>query len=127
MSERPPADPGPKAGAPSFVELGVPEGSRARAFYEPLFGWTFHEMGNDNFWAQTPTIRLGLHPGDKDASMVIYFRVHDIEAVARRVRELGGRADDPGPEQEGFGRFVECRDPQGVRFGLHQPSPAQER
>jgi uncharacterized protein len=120
MSQSPPPETRPKAGAPSFIELGVPQGSRARAFFEKLFGWTFHEMGDDNFWAQTPTIRLGLHPRDDDALMVIYFEVDDIETAARQVRELGGQADEPSPEQEGFGRFVACRDPQGVRFGLRQ-------
>jgi predicted enzyme related to lactoylglutathione lyase len=126
MSQSPPPETSPKAGAPSFVELGVPQGERARAFFEQLFGWTFHDMGQDNFWAQTPTLRLGLHPKDPDALMVIYFAVDDIDAAARRVRELGGRCDDPGPEQEGFGRFVECRDPQGVRFGLRQVSRKAE-
>jgi len=55
-------------------------------------------------------------------NIVVYFRVLDIEAAARRVRELGGEADDLGPEGEG-GRFVSCRDDQGVQFGLHEPKP----
>jgi predicted enzyme related to lactoylglutathione lyase len=37
------------------------------------------------------------------------------------VRELGGKAADPGPAEAAFGRFAQCEDPQGVRFGLHQP------
>jgi predicted enzyme related to lactoylglutathione lyase len=108
------------AGEPTFIELGVPSGGRAHPFYQALFGWTVHPMEQDNFWMQTPTIRVGLHPGDETATMVVYFDVDDIEAAARRVRELGGQAPEPGPETPGFGRFVECRDPQGVRFGLHQ-------
>jgi predicted enzyme related to lactoylglutathione lyase len=36
------------------------------------------------------------------------------------VREAGGQADPPAPEEPGFGRFSNCRDPQGIRFGLHQ-------
>ena len=109
------------SGSPSFLEIGVPSGARAREFFEQLFGWTFRSMQDDNFAAKTPTIEAGVHAGDPDACMVVYFRVDDIEAAARRVRELGGRCDEPGPEAAGFGRFVECRDPQGVRFGLHQP------
>jgi predicted enzyme related to lactoylglutathione lyase len=35
-------------------------------------------------------------------------------------REAGGEADPPAPEEPGFGRFSNCRDPQGIRFGLHQ-------
>jgi predicted enzyme related to lactoylglutathione lyase len=110
-------------GAPSFIEVGAPSGAEARAFYGQLFGWSFHDMGRDSFWIQTPTLRLGLHSGDPDRNMVVYFAVADIEAAVARVRAFGGQAPDPGAEQPGFGRFVECRDPQGVRFGLHQRPP----
>jgi uncharacterized protein len=107
------------SGHPSFVELGVPSGSAARGFYEQALGWRFQDMGNDNFWAQTETAQIGLHPQDPDACFVVYFAVDDLDAALERVLKLGGRevrrADDPK-----FGRFVECRDPQGVRFGLHQ-------
>ena len=108
-------------GAPSFIELGVPAGSRARRFYEQLFGWTMRDMGNDGFLAETgSSMQIGIHPGDADAVFVIYFLVDDIDAAVERVRAAGGKADEPGPEQAGFGRFVECRDDQGVRFGLRQ-------
>jgi uncharacterized protein len=46
--------------------------------------------------------------------------VEDIEAAVKRVRELGGTADEPGLAETG-GRFASCRDDQGVEFGLHQP------
>lgn len=109
------------AGEPSFLEIGVPSGSSARDFYGELFAWTPHEMGGDNFWMETPTARVGVHPNDDDRVIVVYFRVQDIIAAVDRVRELGGSAGEPGAEDQGFGRFVECRDTQGVRFGLHQP------
>ncbi|MGC7323044.1 VOC family protein, partial [Mycobacteroides abscessus subsp. massiliense] len=51
-----------------------------------------------------------------------FFGVADIDAAVMTVRELGGEAEDPGPEEPGFGRFTFCRDDQGVRFGLHQPA-----
>jgi len=108
-------------GEASFLEIGVPNGRRTRDFYQALFGWNFHEMGGDNVWIETPTVRAGVHPNDDDATIVVYFRVADIDAAVERVRELGGAAGEPGPEDRGFGRFVECRDNQGVRFGLHQP------
>lgn len=107
-------------GAPSFIELGTPSGSKARAFFGDLFGWSSVDMGSDNSCADTPTIRVGMHPNDPDACMVVYFAVADLDAAVARVRELGGTANDPGPPEPGFGRLTECRDPQGVRFGLHQ-------
>jgi predicted enzyme related to lactoylglutathione lyase len=111
------------AGEPSFIEIGVPSGSRARDFYQQLFGWTSRPMGKDNFAMESPTVGVGVHAGDPDACMVVYFAVSDIDAAVARLRELGGQADEPGPETEGFGRFVECRDPQNVRFGLRQAPP----
>jgi len=51
----------------------------------------------------------------------LFFSAPDIHAAVVAVRKLGGQADDPGPEEPGFGRFTFCRDDQGVRFGLHQP------
>ncbi|EDX82400.1 hypothetical protein S7335_846 [Synechococcus sp. PCC 7335] len=38
------------------------------------------------------------------------------------MKELGGEAESLGPEEPGFGRFCNCKDPQGIRFGLHQLS-----
>jgi hypothetical protein len=109
-----------RPGAPSFIELGVPAGSRARAFYAEVLGWTFMDMGKDNFLGQTPSIQVGVHPGDADATFVVYFLVDDLEAAMARVRAAGGVASEPGKDEPGFGRFSECRDDQGARFGLRQ-------
>ncbi len=65
-------------------------------------------------------MRGGLHDEDDATNIVVYFAVSDIEAAVARVRELGGHADEPGPEGDG-GRFCARRDDQGVSFGLHQP------
>lgn len=108
-------------GEPSFFEIGVPDGARAKAFYRQLFGWTLHPMGGDNAAIETPGVDGGLHDQDADRTIEVYFRSDDIDADAARVRACGGTADDPGPEVEGFGRFTRCTDDQGVRFGLHQP------
>lgn len=110
-----------RAGTASFLELGVPDAGRARAFFAALFGWTAHEMPDDQCWLETPSIQVGVHKDDPDRSFVVYFAVGDIEAAAARVRALGGNAPEPGPAIEGFGRFVECRDDQGVRFGRREP------
>jgi uncharacterized protein len=111
------------AGEPSHFELGVRDARRAKAFYAELLGWTFHTTKGEDAWIETPGVRGGLHGDDPDSWIEIYFSVADIEAAVRRVRELGGEADEPGPEHES-GRYVGCRDDQGVRFGLHQPPAA---
>ena len=108
------------AGEPSHFELGAPDAERAKAFYGDLLGWTFRTTTGANAWIDTPGVRGGLHGDDDAASIVVYFRVRDIDAAVARVRELGGQTGEPGPSEES-GRYVSCRDDQGVVFGLHQP------
>lgn len=108
-------------GTATHLELGAPSGKPSAEFFAALFGWSVHPMQADNFFAQTPIGSLGIHPGDDAKEIVPYFCVDDLEQAITRVRELGGTAPDPGPGEPGFGRFAQCEDPQGVRFGLHQP------
>jgi predicted enzyme related to lactoylglutathione lyase len=111
----------------TFIELGVDDADRGRAFYEGLFGWRFEAAPSGNgFMIHTPEGRGGIHGGDAEASPYVFFAVEDIEAAMERVRELGGvveEADVEGdePSQARHGRFKLCRDDQGSAFGLHQP------
>lgn len=105
----------------TFFEIGVPDSGRAQSFYAQLFGWAFPPTGEgDAVWVKTPSIKAGLHDQDAEARIAVYFSVDDIDAATRTVRDLGGTADDPSPEEPGFGRFTTCTDDQGVKFGLHQ-------
>lgn len=107
----------------SYVEIGAVTGSQTSKFFADLFGWSFHRMGDgDEGWFETPSCKAGLHAGDPKPGVSVYFSVPDIEQAAALVRELGGQADAIGPEEPGFGRFCTCRDPEGVQFGLHQPT-----
>lgn len=108
------------AGEPSHFEIGVPDARRASDFYGQLLGWAFRTTRGDDAWIETAGVRGGLHGGDDATDIELYFAVEDIEAAVRRVRELGGEAGDPGPDEGD--RFIRCRDDQGVRFGLHEPS-----
>ncbi|HWB57534.1 MAG TPA: VOC family protein [Gaiellaceae bacterium] len=108
------------AGEPSHFELGVRDARRAKAFYGAVLGWEFETTTGENAWIETSGLGGGLHDDDDAATIVLYFGVPDLEAAVRRVRELGGTADDPGPAGPS-GRYSACRDDQGVVFGLHQP------
>ena len=70
-------------------------------------------------WFQTPSIKAGLHGNDPTAGILVFFSVPNLEEAMEKVKELGGEADEP-TEEPGFGRFSTCRDPQGIRFGLHR-------
>ena len=103
----------------SYLEIGAPDGERARAFFAELFAWPFTPMDSGG-WFDSGDIRTGLHGQDDRPAIVVYFEVPDIDTAGARVRELGGDAEDPTPDVPGFGRFSTCADPQGIRFGLRQ-------
>jgi predicted enzyme related to lactoylglutathione lyase len=50
------------------------------------------------------------------------FAVPDIDAALAAVLTAGGEVVSPVTDSAGFGRWAECRDDQGVRFGLRQPT-----
>jgi predicted enzyme related to lactoylglutathione lyase len=104
----------------SFIEFGAGDAGKARTFLEQLFGWDFHLMGTGaEGWFQTPSIKAGLHGNDPAPGIFVFFGVPVLEEAIAKVRQLGGEAGEPS-EEPGFGRFSTCRDPQGIRFGLHQ-------
>ena len=53
--------------------------------------------------------------------MKLYFRVDDIEAVAQRVRDLGGQVLEVNEYDSGGS--AECVDDQGLEFNLFRPKP----
>jgi predicted enzyme related to lactoylglutathione lyase len=105
----------------SFIEIGSSDTESSRPFFAKVFGWTYNPMPQGGGWFQTPSIRIGLHGGDTP-QMYVFFEVPDLEHAIALVRDAGGEAEPPAKEEPGFGRFSFCRDPQGLRFGLHQQS-----
>jgi len=106
----------------SFIELGSTEtdtGS-SEAFFEKIFGWHFNPMPRGGGWFQAPRMRVGLHGNDPGPGIYIFFEVSNLEEAIAAVQKAGGEADPSVTEESGFGRFASCRDPQGIRFGLHQ-------
>jgi predicted enzyme related to lactoylglutathione lyase len=59
--------------------------------------------------------------GDKRGARV-YFDVDDINTGAARVKELGGKADEPMAVPS-MGWFATCTDNEGNDFGLWQTDP----
>ncbi len=107
----------------SFIEMGSTEPKKTSRFFVELLGWTFHPMASEGAegdgYFETPGGPVGLHGSDPNGA-VPYFRVDNIEKAVAQVRALGGSAEDSIATEEGFGRFCNCTDPQGMRFGLHQ-------
>jgi uncharacterized protein len=108
----------------SFLELGSTEADTAKSslFFEKIFGWHFNPMPQGGGWFQGPRIRVGLHGSDRGPGIYVFFEVSNLEEAIAIVRKAGGEADPSVTEEPGFGKFSNCRDPQGIRFGLHQRS-----
>ena len=114
--------PGRRFGDVGYMTLQVPDGERARRFYEALFGWTFvtgHEPGSFHISSITPP--SGIHGGEAHADVRLFVRVDDIETAAARVRELGGEVLTVTDYDSGGN--AECVDDQGLRFDLFRPRP----
>jgi uncharacterized protein len=107
------------SGDPTYIELGVPDADAARAFYGALLGW--RPSGDSGPGAvDTDTLGIGLHSDDDERHFQVFFAVDNIDVSRRRIAELGGKTIGDIHDEQGFGRWVECADDQGVRFGLRQ-------
>lgn len=105
-----------------YLEIGSADAGRTGRFFAELFEWSLTPMGDSgDGWFDAGAIRVGLHGSDPEHGIVPYFRVTDIETAVERVRGLGGTVEEQETDEPGFGRFRNCRDATGVRFGLHQP------
>ncbi|MGI8668044.1 MAG: VOC family protein [Jatrophihabitans sp.] len=106
-------------GEPSYLELGVPDPDAARRFFGSLLGWQSSDQGG-GATVETSTLGIGIHGSDPEAHFEVFFAVADLTASIARLVELGGSTVGERTRSDGFGHWVECRDPQGVRFGLRQ-------
>jgi uncharacterized protein len=106
-------------GEPSYLELGVPDAEAARAFFCALLDWQSTPVGTGAS-VSTSTLDIGIHGSDANAHFEVFFAVAELEASMARLAELGGHTVGEIQHSAGFGRWVECRDPQGVRFGLRE-------
>jgi len=120
---------GARHGDVSYISLGLPDLSRARAFYGAVVGWAF-SPGSSEHGAQVDDVvpMIGLWDGEqpdgtKVHGAVLGFRVDDIAAAVTAVRSAGGSVSDP--HTEAYGVTAEGLDEQGIPFYLHEmPSSA---
>jgi predicted enzyme related to lactoylglutathione lyase len=113
------------AGKLVHFEVAAGDTGRALDFYKGMFGWTFEGMEGPVEYHMTrleETMGGAVYPGDPGAVRV-YFDVDDINAGVAKMRELGGKADDPQPVP-GMGWFATGTDTEGNPIGLWQTDPS---
>jgi predicted enzyme related to lactoylglutathione lyase len=116
---------GVKHGDVSYVTLGVPDLTRAKAFYGAVLGWSYSVGSNALLGAQVEEIApmtglwAGPQPvGPRVQGAVLAFRVDDIHAAVTAVRNAGGTMSEP--HQEPYALAAEGVDNQGTPFYLHE-------
>jgi uncharacterized glyoxalase superfamily protein PhnB len=113
-----PASPGPKPGDAVYLTLQVPDGARARDFYEAVLGWSTVPGREDGWQVEDTTPMIGIGGGTSEPGTVPMYAVDDIEVAVAAVRTAGGSAGEV--ERRPYGLEALCRDDQGLPFYLGQ-------
>lgn len=111
------AESNPKCAEGDLFYYVVPvadDGVKAR--YQNVLGWELTTGSHPNGWNIENTVPPGGLFVDHAGRPDLYFRVGDVDEVARRVRAAGGTAGDTQPNSAG--RHAACRDDQGVEFSI---------
>lgn len=106
-------------------ELQTRDPAAAHDFYHKVFGWT-NDTSDSGYvmWYQDGRVHCGALPlseewgADVPSNWLVYFLVEDVDAMAARLAELGGKALHGPVDMQGMGRFMVAQDPQGAVFAL---------
>jgi uncharacterized protein len=107
-------------------EIPADDTARGREFWGTVFGWKFtpaplpFEYHTTRIGDEAGAAITNMEPGKRGAR--VCFDVDDIDAGARRVRELGGEASDRRPVP-GIGGSRFAKTPRTTIFGLWQNDP----
>lgn len=117
-----------KPGEFCWINILTPQPDAAREFFGKLLGWNFFEMpgvghgvnvGSSNigglFDNNGPNMPPGLPP-----CIGVMVKVESVEATAKKVESLGGKAKPPMDIFD-QGRMVECYDPNGANIDMWEP------
>jgi uncharacterized protein len=129
LNEQPPSGP-PKVGDVSWNELMTTDLDGALKFYLQLARWEqtgSHDMGElgayQMFGREGYTLGgIFTRPAGLDvpAHWTFYIRVPDVTRAVDLVKENGGQVLRGPHEVPGGDWVLQCRDPQGAVFALHQ-------
>jgi predicted enzyme related to lactoylglutathione lyase len=115
-----------------WINMLTPDLEKARGFFGEVLGWSTPEMPGLGYKVQVSGRDIGgmfdvvspRTPNGTAPVIGVMVKVENADAMAAKVRELGGRAEDAwdvGPA----GRMAVCHDPNGAQFDLWQPKQLQ--
>jgi uncharacterized glyoxalase superfamily protein PhnB len=108
-----------RSGEAVYLTLQVPDGARARDFYEAVLGWSMQPGRVPDGWEAAGLVPMvGIGGGATETGMVPMYAVDDIEVAVMAVGAAGGEAGEI--EQQSYGLSALCRDDQGLPFYLGQ-------
>jgi predicted enzyme related to lactoylglutathione lyase len=103
----------------AYVSLFVPDLGRATAFFSTVLGWSYgpgsSEQGRQ---IEGSTPQHGMWGNQERSNLLLCYGVDDIRAALERVRDAGGRAEEP--TEEPYGVIAMCEDDQAVTFSLYE-------
>jgi predicted enzyme related to lactoylglutathione lyase len=115
-------------GTPAWFELHTRDYKPTVEFYEKVFKWDTHEVGDTDEFRYTTLGKdddqvagimdaSGFLPEGVPASWSIYFGTDDTDKTLARIVELGGSIMTPA-EDTPYGRLATAADPTGAIFKL---------
>ncbi len=115
----------PAANSVSWFEIGAPDVNAAKAFYGPLFGWSFAPDGSYTLitapGAERPSGGIFNTGGNIPPYAVFVVQVDDVAATAARSEELGGKIVVAPMTLEDGMAVAYLTDPHGAMFALFSP------
>jgi uncharacterized protein len=130
---------------PVHFEIHASQPQEIQAFYSALFGWTFHQWGEQDYWllatgdgnpmAGIPSSKPGIdgalvprsgpvaEEGQPVNSWVVTVDVDDARAYLDRAVALGATVAVPLAPIPGVGWLAYIKDPDGNILGMMQSDP----
>lgn len=111
----------------AWFEIGTADVAAAKAFYGPLFGWSFAADGAYTLitapGAEGPSGGIFGTGGHAPPYAVFVVKVADVAATAERAAELGGKVAVPPMTMDDGMVVAYLTDPDGSMFALFSPRP----
>jgi len=116
-------------GSLCWAELSTPDASRAKTFYEALFGWKLEPgQGKDAGYLHIRNGQKfigGVPPAHQRSASapphwLIYLASADVDKTFHRAQDMHARTVLRPMDFEGVGRVAMLADPQGAVFALYQ-------